>query len=476
MYNAKLIILALILLSFANMSMAQHQDLNEKSDIYKGKKESLIDTTSILSSFKRGQVHGHFRYFFMATDNADGLTNYFANAAGGGLRFESAKFHGFQMAVSGFYLFNVGSSDLGEKDPTTQQINRYEIGLFDIENPYNSKDIDRLEELYLKYNYKKSHITFGRQLINTPFINLQDGRMRPTGVEGAWFEINEWKSIKLVGGWLYSISPRSTTRWYDIGESMGIYPAGVDINGKRSGYHSNIESNGIGLLGLTIDVNKWLKVKLWDTYVENVLNTALIEADFKLKSNETSQFYSGIQFIRQDAINHGGNIDQEKTYINKDKISMVFSGKLGVKNKKYDLSLNYTHITKHGRYLMPREWGRDPFFTFMPRERNEGFGNLHALVGKFGYNLPKQRIKTSLAVGYFKLPDVLDFEVNKYGMPSYTQINTDIRYAFNGYLKGLDVQFLVVGKINQGKLYDNRRYEFNKVNMINYNLVFNFHF
>lgn len=48
---------------------------------------------------------------------------------------------------------------------------------------------------------------------------------------------------------------------------------------------------------------------------------------------------------------------------------------------------------------MPREWGREPFFTFLPRERNEGFGDVHALMGKLSYNNSKISVKTSLAVG-----------------------------------------------------------------------------
>ena len=43
-------------------------------------------------------------------------------------------------------------------------------------------------------------------------------------------------------------------------------------------------------------------------------------------------------------------------------------------------------------------------------------------------------------------------------------------------MKGLDVQLLVVGKRNESELYNNRRFEFNKVNMVNYNLVLNYHF
>jgi hypothetical protein len=36
----------------------------------------------------------------MGTDNETGLTDYYANALGGGLKFETAKFHNFQIGVS----------------------------------------------------------------------------------------------------------------------------------------------------------------------------------------------------------------------------------------------------------------------------------------------------------------------------------------------------------------------------------------
>jgi hypothetical protein len=64
----------------------------------------------------------------MATDNESGLTDYFANAGGGGIRFETARFKGFQFGVSGFYIFNLGSSDLTKKDSASNQLNRYELG------------------------------------------------------------------------------------------------------------------------------------------------------------------------------------------------------------------------------------------------------------------------------------------------------------------------------------------------------------
>lgn len=42
----------------------------------------------------------------MATENQDRLTDAYANAAGGGLFYESAAYKGFQMGVSGYLCRN----------------------------------------------------------------------------------------------------------------------------------------------------------------------------------------------------------------------------------------------------------------------------------------------------------------------------------------------------------------------------------
>lgn len=122
---------------------------------------------------------------------------------------------------------------------------------------------------------------------------------------------------------------------------------------------------------------------------------------------------------------------------------------------------------------MPREWGREPFFTFMPRERNEGFGDVHALVIKTAYNFPKVGLKTSLQAGYFRLPDVKNVALNKYGMPSYRQVNAEVRYSPK-FASKLDLQVLYVYKNKQGNTYQNPGFVFNKVNMGLYNVVINY--
>jgi hypothetical protein len=217
-------------------------------------------------------------------------------------------------------------------------------------------------------------------------------------------------------------------------------------------------------------------MQVWDYYIENVLNTALLQIDYEKELKNKTTILWAVQAIQQNAVNEGGNADITKRYVEKNSQAFTFGAKLGIKNLLHEASINYNRITNTGRYVFPREWGRDPFFTFMPRERNEGLGNAHALMLKYTRHLPKQRLKAGIAGGYYLLADVQDYANNKYGMPSYSQINVDVRYSFSNVLSGLEAQFLVIGKFNQDKVYGNPKYIFNKVNMVLYNFILNYRF
>jgi hypothetical protein len=125
---------------------------------------------------------------------------------------------------------------------------------------------------------------------------------------------------------------------------------------------------------------------------------------------------------------------------------------------------------------MPREWGRDPFYTFIPRERNEGLADVHAMVAKYQRKMIQNRFKLQLIAGYFKLPEANDFARNKYGVPSYYQVAADIRHEFEGALKGFDAQLLLIYKGAVGNTFDNMRFVINKVNVGLVNFVINYHF
>ncbi len=458
----------------AQFLIAQHQEVTETPKMWKGSHPPKNDTNSLQEAFRKGKFNGHLRYFYMNTQNSGELTDYFAHAGGGGIRYETLPIYRFQFAVSGFFIFNLGSSNLSLRDSITNAKNRYEIGLFDIDDPKNTEDLDRLEEFYIKYNFKSGQVVFGRQLINTPFINLQDGRMRATGVEGAWLNFNQWKKTRINGGIIWGISPRSTVKWYGIGESIGLYGSGVNSSGMPNQFLGKTHSDWLLLTGVDHNVHKNISVHGWNMFVQNLFNISLIQLDFEFKPHGLSSFYGSIQSIKQFRVGDGGNANAAYKYIQKNHQSFVLSARLGAKFNKTTTELNYTHISNQGQYIMPREWGRDPFFTFMPRERNEGLANIHAANLRIKQQIAAHNSLSAVA-GYYKLPSVYDFSSNKYGMPSYTQFNIDWRHEFQGYWKGVESQFLVVYKTQIEKDIP-RKYQINKVNVLLVNLVVNYHF
>ncbi len=434
------------------------------------------DTTSILHAFKKGRIEGHFRLFYMSTNNDESLSDYYALAFGGGLRYQTKIFKGFQLGIGGFYIWNLSSSDLTKPDPLTNMMNRYEIGQFDQTDPSNKKDMQRLEDFFIRYNFKRSYIKYGKQVIKTPFINQQDGRMRPTGEQGIWMEINELKKTKLEIGWLTHISPRGTIAWFRGASSIGIYPAGVGISGEKSDYKNNLESTGIGIAGITYSLNNEIKLQAWDHWIENISNTTLFQADGEFSIEKNRKIISSIQYIHQQGIKHGGNTDPAKTYFDPSQKVNIYSASAGLQLKKSTIRFNYSRITKDGRFLFPREWGREPLFTFLSRERNEGLGDVNAFTINFLQTFFHQKLNTAVGAGYYELPDVKNVRLNKYGLPSYYQFNLDLKYAFGGLLDGLNAELLYLYKKSGGSTYNDLRYVINKADMHQFNLIMNYNF
>ena len=434
------------------------------------------DTTSILHAFRKGEIEGHLRFFYMNTNNYESLTDYYALAFGGRLKYQTESFKGFQLGIGGSYVWNLSSSELTQPDPTTRIMNRYEIGLFDQTNPSNKKELQRLEDFYVKYHFRKSFLTYGKQNIKTPFINPQDGRMNPTNEQGAWIEINELNKTKIEIGWLSRISPRSTVKWYSGASSVGIYPSGASISGIKSDYKDQIDSKGIAIAGITYSLNEQIKLRLWDHWVENIFNTVYLQGEGEFSIERDRKILVGVQYIHQQPVNDGGNADPAKTYFDPTQKVNIYGVKAGLEFKKTTIRLNYTRITNDGRFLFPREWGREPLSTFLPRERNEGLGDVNAISVNFFKRYFRQKLDAEISAGYYELPDVKNTRLNKYGLPSYYQFNLDLKYSFSGLLGGLNAELLYLYKMRNGNIYEDLRYVIHKTDMQQINLIINYNF
>lgn len=431
------------------------------------------DTTSLAYALKKGSdVELMLRWYAMSTQNQGRLTDYHARAFGGGLKYTTGVYKGFRFSVGGFFTWNLGSSDLGKPDPYTGSFNRYEIGQFDQQDPSNKKNINRLETFYLQYTRKGFSATLGKQTLQTPLINPQDGRMRPTSEDGLVLEFKKDKKLYAMASWLYAISPRGTTRWFDVGESIGIYPSGINTAGTKSGYAGNLPSSGVLIFGLRYSITPKWSAQVWDYYVPGIFNTLFLQSDISWPLSSNISGIAGIQLLRQNAAGNGGNDDLAKAYFDPAQKAGAVSARFGIASGKNKWLMNYTRITSEGRFLFPREWGRDPFYTFIKRERNEGAGDVHAFV----FNSIRDwsaNLRTECAYGYYDMPAISHVALNKYAMPSYHQFLFDLNYTFNGFFKNLSAEALytykrsAIGNISEKVMI-------HKVNMHHFNLILNY--
>ncbi|WP_448519558.1 OprD family outer membrane porin [Rhodoflexus sp.] len=422
---------------------------------------------------RKGKFEVQARTFFMATINEGALRDFYALGAGIGGGYESPRWKGLQIAVSGYVWDNLASSNLA---PQANVLNRYEVGLFDITRPDFTGTLARFEHLRLMYYYKKSSVTLGRMLLKTPFINPQDGRMRPNMQEGIWLDIKGNKKLKGQGGVLWAMSPRSTERWYAIAETFGIYPQGRAVTGRPAQYMGNIVRQPLAVGQLSYAFSPQSEAQFWAYYMPQMFYTQLLQWESRRKSGASnSEWLWGAQWAWQQGLDTRPDLTAEQRYMPENHRAWVLSGRIGKRIGKQTFALNYTHIGDGGQWLFPREWGRDPFYTFIPRERNEGFANVHALTLNYQTTF-SSLLQLQLSIGNYSVPSPTNAAKNKYAMPDYQQFNMSLLYRPKGFWKGLEMELLYVLKNNGGSARVNDNFVINKVNMHHVNWIVNYRF
>lgn len=434
--------------------------------------DTLRQGAALHDAIKKGTLEGRFRLFVMGTVNDGAPADHHAQAFGGSLGFASQRWHGVQFRMSGGYTFDLWSSDLTVADPLTKQPNRYELGLFDVTAPRRDNQLAyvQLFQLNFRSRNERTLITIGRQELATPFINGQDGRMHPTLAEGAWLA-HRAARLRFEAGFIHGLSPRSTAGWYATEKSIGLYPVGVDVSGKPSRYQGNTTSAGISMLGVQWHARKSFTVTGWDMLTANVSNTAMLQVE---RGTRDDRWMAGAMVIRQDRVGNGGNVADSLSYYQTDG-STVISGRVRMNHGRFRWQANYTRITAEGRYLMPREWGREPFYTFLPRERNEGAGDVHAATVNLIWR-SRAGLRIQADAGRYWLPPIANARLNKYAMPSYYQFGINAQYPFKGGWQGLAVQVLQLVKLAAPNAEYTTKQAYNKVDLYHGELIVSYAF
>jgi hypothetical protein len=460
---------------------------------------SLFAADDVASAFKEGKVSGQVRYYNMIEDNKGSLKDYFGSALGGNLKYETASLGGFK-AGAAFYtthFLNDNVSSTNTEPTATNKGSRYVSGLMDAAST-DKDNVTNIGEAYLSYELSKTKATLGRMKLLTPFINPQDGRMIPTFEQGAWLNTKDIKDFEIQGGYINAFWNRSTSEWKSVKDSFGYgYLQGNAplATTTASNYGGNTSTSGVYVGSLAYSGVSNTKLEVWDYYVQNIFNLAYLEGNFDKKFGNF-RAVAGAQYISEHEVGNGGNDADNgtyataplrnaaaaKSYMLKGERSESYGAKAGIGYADTLLTFAATKTTDRGRFLFPREWGKEPFFTFQKRERTDGSGGNTAWLVTLDQDFKAIGLDgLSMLAGYgrYYKQDAKNFVLNKYGVPSYAQIDVDVFYKFKGPLKGLALEYLFARKYAISETYEtsaNTNFVFTKNGMNIHNLILNYNF
>lgn len=436
---------------------------------------SVSAQQKLADAFKNGKVRGNFRTYYFYEDNDGDLKDWNTVSMGGMLGYETAPFKKLSIGAAFYTSQDLGIGNTDELDPTTGRPSRYAQGNYDVEDISN-REIYQLGELYLRFKTEKHHLQIGRMKQKNPFLNPEDGRMIPTLFQGIWYTNNSFKNWTLEAGVINAIFVRSSTKWYNPDNSF-VYAQGRSVTGANASYRGNTGSDFIAVGHVQGKLTEHLTISVWDYYADNIFNTVYSELTYKRKIKDWD-FFLGFEQAHQDRINDGGNADVNLAYF-QDKQSNLYGGRLAMGKKGWTYGINVDHISAEGRFVFPREWGREFTYTFQKRERTEGSADVFNWVLDIE---KKHKLKSGDAVsakfggGVYNRPDPTDAAKNKYAMPSNTQFNLDVFYHFNNTFEGLSIEGLVVYKGALDSNISNPNFILGKVDMTLYHLILNYRF
>lgn len=438
--------------------------------------EDSTRTPNPLISKSPVTLFGNFRSYGMGTVNSGNLTDFYSWANGIKLGAVTKRYKGFSLGGVYYVTVNMGLGNEREQDPVTGRGSRYEIALYDF-NRRNQDVIPVFGQIYADYSLKGHYFKAGRMEYRSPLINPADGRMVPTLIQGAVYENRSFENWHFDLLYIDRFLPRATSSFYTIQNSFQHSP-GINTFGKTSEYQGNIKSQFILAGAVQLQLDSTAYVKVWNYYADNIFNSLYSEGGTVLTENNQYKLEVNIQHLFQAKVNNGGHENPMYRYFEDDYSNMI-GARLKLYRNNSSLSLNFNHITDQGRFVFPRAWGRDPSFTFLRRERSEGMGNYSAVMAKFEQDVTFKDgsfLNIRVGHGYYKRPDPLSSRFNKYGIPSNSQTNIGLLYDFAGSLSGLRAEAIVVHKGNLDDDVVQNEYIFNKVDLLNYQVVVNYAF
>ena len=233
---------------------------------------STLQASSSINMFQDGKVSGNIRSIYSNFSNDNDINSY-ATAVGGQLKYELAKYKGFNAGVAFRTTDNI--------DFVTGDKKKRDDELSGAKGSYTE-----LTQAYINYNFQGLNLRIGRQSIDTPLADSDDIRMTPDRFE-AYIAIYEIDGFSLMAGHL--------NRWQG-------YDAGLENHWVKTG------KDGTNFGGFTYG-NDFVETNLWYYNItgSNEGNNAIyLDAIGTYAFNDEVELHTGVQYLNESELDNSG--------------------------------------------------------------------------------------------------------------------------------------------------------------------------
>lgn len=363
-----------------------------------------VPALSAPAVFEQSTLKGNIRSYFQTRD-LDGQADVSVYSLGGKLKFETGSFMGFK-AGTAFYMAN--DFDVNRGELSSQN------GLLPVST------LSTFGEAYLQYDNGTTLFRFGRQKINTPFMNPSDAHIVPVTYFGYLLENNSFEHFEFTAIHVTEIKLRQNDLFEDTGQfltnRLGITPS---------------NTAGTTVFGIGWEKDN-LKVEGWEYYLPDLFNLLYIQADIKFPEISGLQPFLSLQAGKQFDVGENllGNVD-----------ATAFGVNLGIKAGPAKLAYAFNYLPKNegnfrnGGFLSPYTFATDALYTNsldggLTLKDSAFVGGAHKWTVNFEVG---ETIWSELSYTYFDI-------VKSVGGKDSREIDIDLIYRFQGSLKGLSLR------------------------------------
>lgn len=442
---------------------------------------SAFAASDLAGAFKEGKVSGTVKaiYFDTAlqeTDSASNTTDAQTFVVGGKLKYTTAPLYGFTAGVEFLTTQDLGTKSqkntggilgAGENDSTLLMANTNDADGLSKSN-YGSGSA--LGSAYISYAFGKDDITVGRFELPTPLAASKETRMLPTVFQGAVAHVKDIPNTVLAAAFVNGVKERDSDKFVKMGQAalnnlgqLGLTgagiaatpPAPVDAGALNDAKNSQVYAAAAIYLGIPGVV-----LQAWDYYATNILNAVYVQADYKTKLGAVD-FSAAAQYLRESDV---GNFKKIWSGTVNGIDAQLYGAKVAAGIAGFTGTLAYSQVSdgkadKLGGIIAP--WDGTPAFTDGANNNNLGgavlvdgtasiYGGSYAAGSKnwkaqVDYDFANIGVKGLSASVSYAMYD-RKWDTAKLGMKGFdvNEWNIMAKYSFDGALKGLGVQGLII--------------------------------